>query len=58
MCCWNILHNAEAEHLRQQGDTISYMEAGKLHIYDNKQSFINDARTGVQNEIGFWNKLL
>ncbi len=39
------------------GDTISYMEAGKLHLYDSKQSFIEDARTGVQNEISFWKEL-
>lgn len=39
------------------GDSISYMEAGVLKVYDSKEGFINDARTGVQGEIGFWNKL-
>ena len=39
------------------GDKISYMENGKLDIYDSKHDFINDPSTGVQNEIGFWNDL-
>jgi ABC-type Fe3+/spermidine/putrescine transport system ATPase subunit len=39
------------------GDKISYMESGKLEIYESKQQFINDQRTGVQNEIAFWNEL-
>jgi hypothetical protein len=33
------------------------MESGKLEIYESKQQFINDQRTGVQNEIAFWNEL-
>ncbi len=39
------------------GDSISYMEAGVLRVYNNKEEFIADERTGVQGEIGFWNKL-
>lgn len=39
------------------GDLISYMEGGKLEIYESKQQFINDPRTGVLNEITFWNEL-
>ncbi len=39
------------------GDLISYMEGGKLEIYESKQQFINDSRTGVLNEITFWNEL-
>lgn len=39
------------------GDSISYMEAGVLKVYNNKEEFIADERTGVQGEIGFWNKL-
>ena len=39
------------------GDIISYMEGGKLQIFENKQHFISDPRTGVQNEIAFWNEL-
>ncbi len=39
------------------GDRISYMEAGLLKVYNNKEEFIADERTGVQGEVGFWNKL-
>ena len=39
------------------GDRISYMESGSLKIFDKKEDFINDGRTGVQNEILFWNNL-
>lgn len=39
------------------GDLISYMEGGKLEIYESKLQFINDPRTGVLNEITFWNEL-
>ncbi len=39
------------------GDLISYMEGGKLEIYESKQQFINDSRTGVLKEITFWNEL-
>lgn len=39
------------------GDAISYMEDGQLKIFANKTDFINDLRTGVQNEILFWNTL-
>jgi ABC-type Fe3+/spermidine/putrescine transport system ATPase subunit len=38
-------------------DRISYMEAGKLQIYESKQTFIDDPRTGVKNETAFWNNL-
>ena len=39
------------------GDKISYMENGRLHIFDSHHDFINDGRTGVQNEINFWTGL-
>jgi ABC-type Fe3+/spermidine/putrescine transport system ATPase subunit len=39
------------------GDRIAYMENGALKIFDTKEEFINDTRTGVQNEISFWNNL-
>jgi ABC-type Fe3+/spermidine/putrescine transport system ATPase subunit len=39
------------------GDMISYMDRGKLEIYESKQKFMNDPRTGVLNEIAFWNEL-
>lgn len=39
------------------GDKIAYMEAGKLQVFENKEDFINDQRTGVRNEINFWNSL-
>ncbi len=39
------------------GDVMSYMQDGILKVYNSKQEFINDSKTGVQNEIGFWNGL-
>ncbi len=39
------------------GDEISYMEKGILKLYDSQEAFINDARTGVKQEIDFWNRL-
>lgn len=39
------------------GDQISRMEAGQLTIYDSQAAFINDTRTGVQEEITFWKQL-
>lgn len=39
------------------GDTIAYMEDGLLEIYANKKDFVNAAKTGVKNEIDFWNNL-
>ena len=39
------------------GDSIGYMENGSLQIYENRQDFITDLKTGVTNEIDFWNNL-
>jgi ABC-type Fe3+/spermidine/putrescine transport system ATPase subunit len=39
------------------GDQISYMDNGGLEIFENKQDFINSDKTGVKNEIDFWNNL-
>jgi ABC-type sugar transport system ATPase subunit len=39
------------------GDTIAYMENGHLEIYNSRQDFITDLKTGVGNEINFWNNL-
>jgi len=38
-------------------DSIGYMKDGNLKTYDNKNSFIADNNTGVQQEIDFWKKL-
>ena len=38
-------------------DSIGYMKDGNLKTYDNKNSFITDDNTGVQQEIDFWKKL-
>ncbi len=40
------------------GDEIGYMKSGTLKVYKDKQEFINDPSTGVQNEIGFWERLI
>ncbi|HEA30465.1 MAG TPA: ABC transporter ATP-binding protein [Leeuwenhoekiella sp.] len=39
------------------GDEIGYMRAGMLQVYKNKQDFINDPDTGVQEEIEYWKSL-
>jgi ABC-type Fe3+/spermidine/putrescine transport system ATPase subunit len=39
------------------GDEIAFMQNGTLKVYQNKEEFIADPSTGVQNEIGFWKKL-
>ncbi len=39
------------------GDSIGYMNAGKLKVYNNKKSFISDSNTGAQKEITFWQSL-
>lgn len=40
------------------GDEIGYMRSGQLKVYKDKQQFISDPETGVQNEISFWENLL
>ncbi len=39
------------------GDRIALMEKGLLKSYPDKNSFIADARTGVQREMDFWKSL-
>ncbi len=39
------------------GDEIALMQDGILKKYETKTDFIQDARTGVQEEIGFWERL-
>ena len=39
------------------GDKIAYMENGNLTVYNNRFDFKNDMKTGVKNEIDFWNTL-
>lgn len=39
------------------GDKISYMDNGVLEIFESKHDFINADKTGVKNEIDFWNNL-
>jgi ABC-type Fe3+/spermidine/putrescine transport system ATPase subunit len=40
------------------GDEIAFMDRGKLKVYKNTEEFIADPSTGVQSEIGFWEKLI
>lgn len=39
------------------GDRMTYLQNGKLKVYDSKQDFINDEITGAKKEISFWNNL-
>ena len=36
------------------GDEIGFMKKGKLKVYKDKDDFISDPETGVQNEVDFW----
>ncbi len=38
-------------------DSIAYMKDGHVKTYDNKQKFIADENTGVQQEMEFWKNL-
>ncbi|WP_417612197.1 ABC transporter ATP-binding protein [Owenweeksia hongkongensis] len=40
------------------GDKIAFMRSGCLKVYKDKNEFINDPDTGVQQEIGFWEGLV
>ena len=39
------------------GDKTGFMESGNLEVFDSKEALINDPRTGLRNEINFWNNL-
>lgn len=39
------------------GDQLGYMDHGQLQIFENLPAFIADERTGMQQEIDFWQKL-
>ncbi len=39
------------------GDRFAHLEAGRLHVYDSREAFIADTRTGVGREIDFWNSI-
>ncbi len=39
------------------GDTYAYMESGNLTVYENRDKFIHDERTGFKNEINFWKEI-
>lgn len=39
------------------GNRLSYMEDGKLYVYEDLNAFADDPRTGMQREIGFWQSL-
>ncbi|MCB0555567.1 MAG: ABC transporter ATP-binding protein [Phaeodactylibacter sp.] len=39
------------------GSRIGLMQEGELKVYENKQAFIGDTTTGVQQELDFWRGL-
>jgi len=39
------------------GDQIGYMRKGLLEVYPDQQAFINDPKTGVAEELKFWDNL-
>lgn len=39
------------------GTQFALLDAGKLHIYNSKDEFKADEKTGVQNELNFWSEL-
>lgn len=40
------------------GDRFGLMKDGSLHIFNEKQEFINDTKSGVKEELDFWNNLI
>lgn len=39
------------------GHTLAYMEQGQLTVYPHATAFMRDPRTGMQEELAFWNHL-
>ncbi|GAB3818417.1 ABC transporter ATP-binding protein [Pontibacter rugosus] len=39
------------------GDSFAYMAAGKLQVYTSSEAFMGDPKTGVSDELTFWNKI-
>jgi ABC-type proline/glycine betaine transport system ATPase subunit len=39
------------------GDSMSYMQDGILKVYESKENFMKDEKTGVQKEVEFWKGL-
>ncbi len=39
------------------GDRLAFMRSGRLKVYEDQQSFIDDPETGVKKEIEFWEGL-
>jgi ABC-type Fe3+/spermidine/putrescine transport system ATPase subunit len=39
------------------GDRLGKIERGSLHLYPNKEAFIQDPATGVQGELDFWKSI-
>lgn len=40
------------------GDRYGMMRNGELKVYENREAFIEDADTGVKNELEFWKNLI
>ena len=49
-----VTHNSKEAIV--MGDRISTLKNGKLHMYDDVHSFINDPASGATEEMAFWNK--
>jgi putrescine transport system ATP-binding protein len=52
-----ILVTHDLKEAVRMGDQLGYMEAGQLHIYNHLNDFIADQRTGMQDEIAFWQSI-
>lgn len=39
------------------GDQFGMMEAGRLRVFDSREAFMQDAGSGVREELQFWNSL-
>ncbi|MFU8859450.1 MAG: ABC transporter ATP-binding protein [Cyclonatronaceae bacterium] len=40
------------------GDRFGMMQNGELNLFSDREAFINDAGTGVQDELKFWTELI
>ncbi len=39
------------------GSRFAHMEDGRLHVFPDRQAFINDEASGIRDEINFWNEI-
>lgn len=56
-CITSVFVTHDVKEAMLMGDAIGLMDKGKLELFDSKDDFIRDERTGVKQEIEFWNTI-